>query len=357
MSFFYLQYKWKTLIKKFEDFILSTKIKARYQKKKGESVKTLRREDKGKIFNNPKEIRLFAIMRNESLRLHYFLSYYKNLKVDRFFIIDNNSNDNSIEIALKEENTHVFSTNETYVNHWYWMEHLLDTYGKNHWCLVVDIDELFSYPNQNILKLPQLVGYFEEKKYTSISSLLLDMYDSEELSKINYIQNESPLSVLRFFDKDYYKSNFHFWDWKNMKSVNINAYTGGMRERVFGSMQPLDILTKISFFKYEKEVYLIQGMHAISNTTPSDIEGIVFHTKFLQDFISEVQEEAVREEHYGNAIRYKHYNNKIHNNLSLYCKEKSVKYESLEQLIELGLMKTSSQFEIFASKYLNQSNK
>ena len=302
MTFFQFKYQWISFLSDIKEAIRGSKTKCYYQKKRAESIKTLKRIDNEKIFNNPKEIRLFAIMRNESLRLPHFLSYYKNLRIDRFFIIDNNSTDNSIEIALKEENVHVFSTIETYQNHWYWMEHLLETYGKNHWCVVVDIDELFSYPNQDILKLPQLVEYFEEEKYTSISSLLLDMYDSKELNKVNYNQSESPLRVLRFFDKDYYESNFHFWDWKNMKSVNTNAFAGGMRERVFGSMQPLDILTKTSFFKYEKDVYLIQGMHAVSNTASSDIEGIVFHTKFLQDFIGEVQEEAVREEHYGNAI-------------------------------------------------------
>ncbi len=358
MRYYSLLNRWITLKYNVIEYFNKSNSKKKHKFLRKKSAKTLKRIDKTPLTEDLNEIRLFTNLRNESLRLPHFLQYYKKMGVNRFFFIDNNSTDNSSEIILQYDNVHLFSTTDNFSNHHFWIEHLLEAYGKNHWCMVVDIDELFSYPNQEILKLPQLIEYFEEKKFTSISSLLLDMYDSKELSKVDYIQGQNPFEHLRFFDKDYYKSNFHFWDWKNMKPIITNAYTGGMRERVFGSTEhPLDVLIKTSLFKYEKDVYLVDGMHAISNTTPSDIEGIVFHTKFLQDFISEVQEEAVREQHYDNASRYKHYNRKIHNNLSLYCPEKSVKYESLEQLIDLGLMKTSEIFELFTSKYLIRYNK
>jgi hypothetical protein len=89
-------------------------------------------------------------------------------------------------------------------------------------------------------------------------------------------------------------------------------------------------------------------MHSLSNTNPADIEGVVFHTKFLNDFISEVKEETVRGQHYDNAIRYKHYEATIDKNENLnFYYDGSFEYESNEQLIELGLMKTSEQFEDF----------
>ncbi len=106
----------------------------------------IKRLDNGFIPTDHKEIRLFAIARNESLRLPYFLQYYFDRGVDRMFIIDNNSTDATAKILLEQENCHVFQTQESYEKHWHWMEFLLNRFGKGNWCIVVDIDELFFLP-------------------------------------------------------------------------------------------------------------------------------------------------------------------------------------------------------------------
>jgi len=41
---------------------------------------------------------LFSTMRNEALRLPYFLEYYRALGVDQFFIVDNGSTDGTAEL-------------------------------------------------------------------------------------------------------------------------------------------------------------------------------------------------------------------------------------------------------------------
>lgn len=342
-----LKYRWITLLSKAKEYWSIKKKRREYNLRRKESVKTLNRIDQYSIPADLNEIRLFAIMRNESMRLPHFFQYYKQMGVNRFFIIDNNSTDNSVEIALKEINLHLFSTNETYKNHWFWMEHLLDTYGKNYWCIVVDIDELFYYPNFNTISLPSLIKYLEKHKFTSISTLLLDMYADNNILEVEYTQT-NPLEILLFFDTEYYKASFVFYDNKNMKPIQISAYAGGMRERVFGKMNPTDILSKVPLFKYCDGVYLVQGMHAITNTNSADIEGVVFHTKFLSDFIGEVQEEVSRKQHYGNAIRYEHYAKTIDKQPKLnFYYEKSKKFKDANQLVELGLMKTDNEFEGF----------
>ena len=80
------------------------------------------RIDKNHISKNKKEIRLFVIARNESLRLPFFLKYYFEKGVDRIFLIDNNSTDNTREIALSFQNVHVFKINESFKIFWYWSE-------------------------------------------------------------------------------------------------------------------------------------------------------------------------------------------------------------------------------------------
>ena len=76
------------------------KQKNQYTILKRKSVSTIKNLGSRNLIPERKEIRLFAIMRNESLRLPYFLEYYKNLGVDRFFLIDNNSTDGSVQVGI-----------------------------------------------------------------------------------------------------------------------------------------------------------------------------------------------------------------------------------------------------------------
>lgn len=293
------------------------------------------------------EILLIAILRNESLRLPYFLEYYKSLGVDKFFFVDNNSSDMSREIILKEPKAHLFFTDESYINHWYWMEYLLEMYGQEHWCLVVDIDELFAYPNFETTKLSSLINFLENSNYEAIRCFLLDVYSNNEI-----VENwKSPLEILNYFDKDYHETDFTFQNKKTHLPYIFKIFEGGMRERIFGKTNPPHILSKVPFFKYTSKSYLSQGMHAIDNNVLADIQGVVFHTKFLSDFIDEVKEESVRGQHYGNAFYYKHYLQTIQKNEPItYYYEDSIKYQDSKQLIELDLMKTSEQFESFCKK-------
>ncbi|OZA17880.1 MAG: glycosyl transferase family 2, partial [Rhodobacterales bacterium 17-64-5] len=45
----------------------------------------------------PQPILLFATLRNERVRLPYFLQYYRKLGIDHFLLVDNGSDDGSRE--------------------------------------------------------------------------------------------------------------------------------------------------------------------------------------------------------------------------------------------------------------------
>lgn len=348
-----LKYKFLPLYYQIIEKVKLNQVILRYRFTKRASVANLKSVDNKLINGNTNEIRLFAIMRNESLRLSYFLNYYKNLGVERFFLVDNNSTDDSVELALKQENVHVFETKENYQNHWFWMEHLLDTYGKGHWCVVVDIDELFSYPYSEHLSLRELRAFLESRNETAIRTFLLDMYSDQSVAATSYRSGGNPLEVLNYFDTDYRKTQFSFPDRPKGKSYSFEIFTGGMRDRVFGRSNPPSILSKVPFFKNTEGTYLSQGMHAINGATLSEVQGVIFHTKFLSDFIAEVEEECEREQHYGNGFYYKIFHQKLKEtpNIQFYH-EGSVKFENSQQLVELGLMKTTPKFEAFAQSVL-----
>jgi hypothetical protein len=300
-------------------------------------------------------ILLFAVLRNESLRLPYFIKYYKNLGVNHFFLLDNNSTDYTIQIASEMDNVNVLKTKDKYRNHWYWMEYLLQKYGRNHWCLVVDIDELFSYPHADILSIRDVCNYLDKNKQTAIRSFLLDMYSGGQVEKAGYLPGNNPLEVVDHFDADFYEMMFMFPDRLRFMPFDFPIFSGGMRDRVFGKSNPPTILSKVSLFKNVKGTYLSQGMHAINGARLSDLQGVVFHTKFLSDFIQEVEEECQREQHYGNAFYYKQFQKTLTAKPSLsFHHAGSVKYRDNQQLGELGLMKTTPAFEEYVASITQQ---
>lgn len=301
------------------------------------------------IKNN--DILLFTIMRNESLRLPYFIEYYKNLGVDHFFLLDNNSTDDTIRFASEMGDINIFKTKNKYQHHWFWMEYLLEKYGRNHWCLVVDIDELFTYPYANSVSIPQLCQFLEGSNSNAIRSLLLDMYSDKGVKDIDYTAGHDPLKSIPFFDTNYYEVTFPYFDRYRWEIFPSTHFTGGMRERAFGKSIPITSLNKFPLFKFTKGVYLGQGMHAINGAKISNMQGVVFHTKFLGDAISEAEEESIREEHFNNAAYYKDFKREFDQKPDLcLANEQSVRYEKLDQLIELGLMKTSPAFEEYVQQ-------
>ncbi|NBB28218.1 glycosyltransferase family 2 protein [Cellulophaga sp. BC115SP] len=348
-----LRYLIKTWRRSINQYIHAQKQKYIYDKSIKISLNNLHRIDNHFIPDTNDEIRLFAIIRNESLRLPHFLNYYKKLGVDRLFFIDNNSTDHSAQILLKESNTHLFYTQETYVNHWCWMEYLLDKYGKNHWCVVVDIDELFTFPYSEKLTLRDLIQYMNNENTLAIQTFLLDMYSNQSVQQTTYVAGQNPIDSVAYFDKFYTKTHFEFLNRKTFHTFYSSIFTGGVRDRVFGKTSPPHILSKIPFFKNVKGSYLVQGMHAIDGSKLSDIQGAVLHTKFLYDFIEEVQEETQRKQHFGGAFYYKSFKDSIDKTtaLSLYNTD-SIKYVDSQQLVELGIMKTNDFFNEFADKHL-----
>ncbi|MDP3642556.1 MAG: glycosyltransferase family 2 protein [Bacteroidota bacterium] len=312
------------------------------------------RIDKNHIPKNKSEIRLFVIARNESLRLAFFLKYYFDIGVNRIFLIDNNSTDNTREIALLYPNVHVFKIDESFKRFWYWIEFFLNKYGKNRWCLVVDVDELFSYPYAEIASLKILINYLEFKKYDAIRSFLLDIYSNKPIIETGYKANDNPLECCPYFDPDFYSGQVRLLDKKKWEQFDTTIYFGGMRERVFNRITGSSWnyhLSKISLFKYATSIYLTEGMHAINGANLADITGVVYHSKYFQDFIERVMIESKREVHFGNALEYKIYNQAclIEKDITLYYQD-SVKFQSSKQLVKLGMMKSSINFNVFLAQ-------
>jgi hypothetical protein len=95
-------------------------------------------------------------------------------------------------------------------------------------------------------------------------------------------------------------------------------------------------------------MHLNLGAHLIKGVRIANIRGALFHFKFFNDFITRTIEEVKREEHWKKAFEYKRYMKKIEQNpeLSLYY-SKSEKFTDSNQLVRLGIMKSSKELDVF----------
>jgi hypothetical protein len=119
----------------------------------------LERRDDRCLAIAPEEILCCLVARNERPRLPYFLEYYRKLGVDRFFVIDNGSNDGSVEWLLDQADVHVWYSELSFKRANFgssWFELLLRRYGVGHWCLTMDADEFLIYEGapERTLRLP-----------------------------------------------------------------------------------------------------------------------------------------------------------------------------------------------------------
>lgn len=126
-----------------------------------------------------RDILAFTTLRNERLRLPYFLNYYRDLGVNHFLMVDNASEDGSREYLAEQPDVSLWSTTGSYKRARFgvdWLNRLQMRHGHGHWCLTVDPDEFLVYPFCDTRPLPALTDWLEASALRSFGAMLLDMY-------------------------------------------------------------------------------------------------------------------------------------------------------------------------------------
>jgi glycosyltransferase involved in cell wall biosynthesis len=302
----------------------------------------LRRLDSRAIAAGAGEVRLFAVMRNEALRLPHFLHHYAKAGVDRLFVVDNGSTDGTTDLLLSTSNAHVFRTEDSYRSAGWgisWLQALLEQYGLERWCVVADADEVFVYPGSETVTISRLCRYLNSEGTSAVYCTLIDMYADKPLAHLQYQAGDDPVEVCPCFEVDTIRSlGNHPRDFGYAPSFN-----GGMRKRVFD----LDVcLDKISLFKFTPGMTLHEGLHRLSNATISNIRGAVLHFKYLPDFSLRAAAESAREEHWSEAFEYKRYSAALQQNPNLrFYAANSHRYRSSEDLLRLGILRSTEAYD------------
>lgn len=286
----------------------------------------------------------FSTMRNEMLRLEYWLKHYRSLGVGHFLIVDNNSTDGTREFLIRQPDVSLWATDHSYKASRFgvdWLTCLQFKFGHNRWCLTVDADELLTYPDRETRPLPLLTAHLDKTKQRSFGAIMVDLYPKGPISNAQYEPGTDPTSVLNWFDGDNYRGKIH--------PIFGNLWIqGGVRDRVFFSLEPerSPTLNKTPLVKWRRSYVYVTSTHqllprSLNNVFEIEakkrISGVLLHTKFLPNIAQKSQEELVRGEHFENSALYKDYYSALAHSPNLWC-ENSMRFENDTQLESLGLM-------------------
>ncbi len=292
----------------------------------------------------PGQILLFSTMRNELVRLPHFLQYYRDLGIDHFLIVDNDSTDGTREYLQQQSDISLWTTKDSYRDARFgvdWLNWLQSKYGDGHWTLVVDPDELFLYPFCDSRPIQALTDWLDNSSIRSFGALLLDMYPKGRLDAQRYRPGQNPLEIACWFDAGNYTIS------RNPKFWNL-WIQGGPRSRVFFADEPekAPALNKVPLVRWKRRYAYVSSTHMLLPRGLNNVydqgggekaSGVLMHTKFLDTFPDKAEEELSRRQHYSGSKEYIAYTDALRHNPDLWCNF-SEKYINWRQLEILGLM-------------------
>lgn len=146
----------------------------------------------------PDDILLFSTIRNEEIRLPYFLKYYRDLGVRHFLFVDNNSDDGCAEYLASQPDVSLWRTGASYKRARFgmdWITWLQRKYAHGHWTLVVDPDEFLVYPFCDTRPLKALTDWLDASSIRSFGTMLIDMYPKGPIESAEYERGQDLVEV------------------------------------------------------------------------------------------------------------------------------------------------------------------
>ena len=293
---------------------------------------------------SPGDILLFSTLRNERVRLPYFLRYYRDLGVDHFLFVDNDSSDGTREYLSRQPDVSVWGSDHSYKRSRFgvdWLTWLQGKYGHGHWTLTVDADEFFVFPFCDTRPMRALTDWLDASSIKAFAAMLLDMYPKGPIDAQPYREGQDPFEIASWFDSGNYLIS------RNTLYGNL-WIQGGPRARTFFIDKPerAPALNKVPLVKWDRNYAYVSSTHMLLPRGLNQVydewggekaSGCLLHAKFLDTFTGKAQEEMQRRQHYADSHEYKSYKAGMNAHPDLWCKW-SEKYINWRQLEILGLM-------------------
>lgn len=285
---------------------------------------------------------LITTLRNEAFRLPYFLQYYRDLGVEHFIIVDNESDDTVHDLVRGMDDVSIWIAKGSYKKSRYgvvWMNHLLSKYCGGKWIMNADPDEFLVYRDQDKTNLPGLAKSLEEQGVRGLATVTVDMYSERSIEENVYTSGQDPLEVCPYFDAYGYRETVE-------TPLSVKHVRGGPRARVFfGRAEVSSMLQKTVFVKWKRHYAFTRGSACevwppnLADTRYADqpgMPGALLHFKFVAQFVEKVVEEQQRKQH---TDEYNTYSSRLDaRERNSFMFEGSRRYEGWRSLADAGIL-------------------
>lgn len=293
---------------------------------------------------HPRDILAASTVRNEMIRLPYFMEYYRRIGVRHFLFVDNDSDDGTRAFLAEQPDVSLWTTKHSYRLSRFgvdWLTWIMLRHAHGHWCLTLDADEIFIFPHHDTRSLQDLTHWLDTNGCPSFGALMLDMYPKGRLSAHHYTPGDDPFETLCWFDGDNYTATRK----ADLQNLWIQ---GGVRARKFFAHLPrrAPTMSKTPLVKWNRRYAYVSSTHSLLPRRLNHVfdrlggeiaSGILLHSKFLPVVLDRSVEEKRRKEHFANSSLYDDYYDSVAADPDLWC-ESSTKLVSWRQLEAMGLM-------------------
>ena len=290
------------------------------------------------------DLLVFATIRNEAARLPWFLAHYRAMGINHFLIVDNGSDDGTVELLAAEPDVSLWSTGKSYRLSRFgldWVSWLLFRYGHGHWCLTVDADELLIYPYHDTRPLPALTEWLDYSGIRVFPAMMLELYPRGPIDAQHYLPGQDPTEVLGWYDA----GNYTIARQDQTRALWIQ---GGPRARMFFADRPrhAPTLSKLPLVRWNRRWVYLNSTHALLPRRLNEaydqlggekISGLLLHTKFLPEVVGKSAEEKRRREHFGQPENFDAYYDDLIAAPDFWTSH-STRYEGWRALEARGLM-------------------
>lgn len=273
-----------------------------------------------------------CVVKDDLARIQMSYEHHKKIGVTNFVFIDNGSSDGTLE-WLQNQPVVVYQTLDPFIM-WAkvaWVSKVINHFGFDRWYLILDSDELFSYPGCEDDLIEEYIAQLERKGIEKDFSFMLDMYSDEVLFENK--NSEAPIQErFCYFDADSYELR---------NCLHYKKVIGGPRQRIFASKDTMEMLqNKYPLVYYKKgDIYRYHYVAPYLDNFSKKCTSALLHYKFLDGDYGKYKKIA-QDGNYANGSRlYKEMLQKLENEVELtFYSRESIKYQNSNDLLKNKLI-------------------
>lgn len=250
---------------------------------------------------------LYSVIKNDAIFLKKWYEHYKSIGVERFIIVDDNSDICTSEI-LNFDDVYVFKprVGNFKLFKTFWIKALCSTYQTpNSWVITVDSDEFIDTSGIENNCLQKTISALAERNIDYCGGVLIDMLPKEKqaIDHKNFIEVMNH-HLFRGANEEYGYQHIPSIKWAFSKFWGL-SFEFDFRYRYYGT---IDCLRKFPIFKFNDTVNINQGFHGLGygneQISASDFFGKnniilpIKHYKFIK-IVSNEEHEKLKKEDIG----------------------------------------------------------